>query len=314
MLNPNIKLILNNNPVCEAQLESTVKQQVWKINNKPFIVIEGNGFKDGTTNIRVEDREDDLFNGNIKITNGVFSIKYELDKILNDLEKLEVIVGDYSFIETINLKKLHGTVKYFDGRPVKNPIISCTYSKIIAIGDEFGNFELLLSSPEKEIAVFDKTYSKDTLEAWIYNVDLHVDTELDIKIDKAEVYGINMWRQYASDYIHFIPMSLSRTKEVMKKGFKNEMDIASCEEMWCKISKEDIEVYSNNELLDILSFTEVKDFIGYKDENPIYRNGYVVSIPKGVEKRRIIKIVLKSRLILNKEEIVDMGEGYYIML
>lgn len=314
MLDGNIKVLLNNNPACEAEIESTAKNQVWKMNNEPYILIEGAGFKDYTTELKVMHWGNELIREKVLVENGSFKIKVGLIEPLKNVERLDIKIGDSDFAVTIQTKKLYGTVTYFDGSPVKYPILSCTYSEIVAIGDEFGNFELLLTSPEKQIGVFDRTYSKDTLEAWLYNVNLDFDTKLDIRIDKAEVYGLTMWKQHVSDYIHFIPMSLSRGKEVMGRGFENELEVASCEDMWPKLSKENLEVYSDNKPIDILSFTEVKDFIGYKDDKAIYRNGYVISIPKEDKKRRIIKLVIKSNLDLNGEKIIDMGEGYFIMI
>lgn len=313
MSNPSINLKLNNNPACEVEIESTTKHEVWKLINKPFIMIEGNGFIDGTAKLTVVDRKNILFNGDIIITDGSFSIKFELTEILTNIEKLEVVINEYNFTIPVNLKKLFGTAKYFDGRPVKNPIVHCTYSDIFTIGDEAGNFELLLSSPEKQIAILDKSYSKQTLEPWLYNVNLHSNISLDVKMDKAEVYGIHMWEQELSDYIHFIPMSLSRSLEVMKKGYTNESDIILCEDTWPKLNREDIKIYSNDNPLDILSFAEVSDFIGYKDEKAVYRNSYVISIPKEDIKERIIKIVIKCSFFVNGQEIIDMGEGYYFM-
>ena len=60
-----------------------------------------------------------------------------------------------------------------------------------------------------------------------------------------------------------------------------------------------------------MSFCEVDDFIAYKDGKKVNRPGYIVSIPKEINKDRIIKIVISSKFIVNGKEIVDKGEGYY---
>lgn len=313
MIKPSIKLKLNNNPFCETEIESTVKHQVWKYINRPYIFIEGYGFENCTTSIKVLNKGDMLYSGDISIIDGTFNLKFELGNVLDSVNYLDVIVGEHDFSILVKLNKLYGTVKYYDGTPVKNPIINCRFSDIVSVGDELGNFEILLNGVEKDIGVFDKGYSKDSLEPWLYNVDLKDDLKLDIKMDKAEVYGINVWSQYASDYIHFVPMSLTRTIEAMKKGFDSEMSLASCEEIKCYLSKDNVSVYRDDKLMEIVSFSEVKDFLGYHNGNPIYRNSYVVCIPRGSRNDRAIKIVIESCFKSGEDKIIDKGEGYYIM-
>lgn len=313
MDNPIIKVLLNNNPVCDAIIESTVKKEVWNISNKPYILIQGENFKNGNAEILALYNEQELGHGKVTINNNSFTLKLKLKELLsNDIKKIDIIVDKQKFVIPVNLKKLFGTIKYFNGQPVKNPIIDCTHEEdITAIGDEKGNFEIVLSSKVDQIGVFEKNYSKSTLEAWLYNVDIKKDTKLDIKIDKAEVFGISMWKQYNSDYIHFIPMSLIRTRKAMEKGIEGELDLSCCDEIKTELSREDVQVFSNNKEIGVLSFCEVDDFIAYKDGKKVNRLGYIVSIPKEIDKHRIIKIVISSKFLVNGKEIVDKGEGYY---
>jgi hypothetical protein len=311
--NFNIEVILNNNPPCETTLESISKQEIWNMKNEPFILIKGNNFKNGAVKVIVSYNEKQLINKSILIVNNLFQLKIQLKQPLINPKQIKITINNEAFIIPIELKKLYGTVKYFNGNVVKNPIVHCTDSGIMAIGDEEGNFELILSSKERQIGVFDKSYSKETLESWIYNVNLKKDTKLDIKIGKAEVYGINVWHQYISDYIHFIPMSLTKVNEAIKNGAKDELEIASYIDKLPKLSKKDIKVYSNKNIADILSFSEVDDFLGYKNGQPISRAGYVVSIPKETNVERIIKIEVNSNFKVDKKLIEDRGEGYYIV-
>ncbi|OFI05045.1 hypothetical protein CLOACE_19190 [Clostridium acetireducens DSM 10703] len=311
--NFNIEVILNNNPPCETTLESISKQEIWNMKNEPFILIKGNNFKNGAVKVIVSYNEKQLINKSILIVNNLFQLKIQLKQPLINPKQIKITINNEAFIIPIELKKLYGTVKYFNGNAVKNPIIHCTNSGIMAIGDEEGNFELILSSKETQIGVFDKSYSKETLESWIYNVNLNKDTKLDIKIGKAEVYGINVWHQYTSDYMHFIPMSLTKVNEAIKNGAKDELEIASYIDKLPKLNKKDIKVYSNENIADILSFSEVDDFLGYKNGQPISRAGYVVSIPKETNVERIIKIEVNSNFKVDKKLIEDRGEGYYIV-
>lgn len=106
-------------------------------------------------------------------------------------------------------------------------------------------------------------------------------------------------------------MSLTRTIKAMEKGIEGELDLSCCDEIKPRLRREDVQVFSNNKEIEVLSFCEVDDFIAYKDGKKVNRSGYVLSIPKEIDKDRIIKIVISSKFLVNGKEIVDKGEGYY---
>lgn len=161
MIKPNIDILLNNNPKCNTKLESTTKKQVWDMKNEPYFCINGTGFSNGEKNLKVIFRDKLLANRKIDIIDTSFKIKIILEKPLNNPEKIRVIIDDTEYDIEINLKRLYGTVKYFNGQPVKNPIISLTEEDITTIGDDKGNYEVFLSRKTKEIAIFEKNYSTE---------------------------------------------------------------------------------------------------------------------------------------------------------
>ncbi|WP_373599771.1 hypothetical protein [Paraclostridium bifermentans] len=305
-----IKLILNNNSQCETTLESTVKQVVWNMKNTPFIKIEGMDLKKKYKYIKVINENIKLFSGEVLVEDSKFSIKFDLESPLDKTDAIKVILDEEEYIFDIKLRKIYGTVRYINEKPVKNPIISCTNSNIISIGDEDGNFEILLSDKEESIGIFDHRYSKDMLETWIYNVDLDKDVKLDIHIDKCEVYGIRSFKQYCSYYMNFIPMSIDRVNYVENKGLKSEVEIAIDEDFSPKLRVEDVEVYCNNKKLEIVSFTEVKDFLGNIEGKNRYRNGYILAVPKSSIDDSLIKIKIKDNFLENEYTNVGIGEGY----
>lgn len=311
MLKSNIKIYLNNNPKCETILESTVKNEVWQMKNTPYVMVIGENIKDGINkNIKVIIDDKKFYEGTINVNNSYFSLKVELDEPINNPNEVEVLIEDKKYVIPIELKRIYGTVKYYDGKPVSKPIIDITGKDIVAIGNENGSFEIYICGKEQQIGVFEKDYSKNTLESWLYNIDLKEDTLLDIRIDKMEVYRINMWEGERSDYIHFVPMSLSRVKEAMNKGFKNEMNLLEHKNIWPKLRQEDIRIYANNEEVKILTFQEVEDYLAEYKGRVYIRPSYLVSIPKGY-KNKIIKIEVKSKFIINDKEVTERGEGYY---
>lgn len=305
-----IKLILNNNPQCETTLESTVKQVVWNMRNIPFIKIEGMDLKKKYKYIKVINENIELFSGEVLVDDNKFSIKFDLESPLDKTDSIKVLLDEEEYIFDIKLRKIYGTVKYINKEPVKNPIISCTNSNIISIGDEDGNFQVLLSDKEESIGIFDHRYSKDMLETWIYNVDLDKDIKLDIHIDKCEVYGIRSFKQECSYYINFIPMSIDRVNYVENKGLKSEVEIVIDEDFSPKLRVEDVEVYCNNKKLEIVSFTEVKDFLGNIEGKNRYRNGYILAVPKSSIDDSLIKIKIKDNFLENEYTNVGIGEGY----
>ncbi|WP_130806404.1 hypothetical protein [Senegalia massiliensis] len=311
MIKPNINLFLNNNPSCYTKLENIAKKQVWNMKNKPYIYIDGIGFENGSKRLKVIFKGQIIFNDKIDIIDNYFELKITLQRPLNNPNEIIVDIDDVEYNIDINLKKLYGNVKYFNGQPVKNPVISVTKEDIVTIGDERGNYEIYLSENVKQIGIFEKNYSKETLEAWIYNINIEEDCNLEIQIDQMEVYGIHMWDGQVSDYIHFTPMSLNRTKKGIKDNLGNELDLLKDKNIWPKLNEESIRIFADNEPLEILSITEVPDFLGEIEKERYYRSSYILSIPKG-NKGKVIKIQIQHIININNNEIVEKGEGYYI--
>ncbi|MEG2786841.1 MAG: hypothetical protein RR942_03385 [Romboutsia sp.] len=309
-----LNLILNNNPNCKCSLENTVKDELFELENKPFIIVEGNNIDLDHSNIKVVQGEKVLFSGNVEVNNNSFRLEFELEKVLGSTNNIKVILDNYEQVFNIKLKKLYGKATYLNKMPVKNPIISCTNSNILTVGDEDGNFELLLSHKEDSIGIFDSKYSKEMLEVWVYNVNLESDLRINAEIDKCEVYGIRMWQQECSTYIHFIPMSILRVNEIAIKTSKKESELILNKHIWPNLKKEDIEIYCNDKQLEILAFSQIDDFLGNINGKNIYRNGYIVSVDKiKTDELSLIKIRFKDTLVLNGKTNVGIGEGYYLL-
>ncbi|MTI71229.1 MAG: hypothetical protein FH751_13345 [Firmicutes bacterium] len=306
---PNIKVYLNNNPKCSAKLENIAKKEVWDMENIPFIRVFGSGFDNGNKLIKVIVNNRILEEDEIEIDNNYFDLKIELEKPLKNPKKVEVIIDKKEYEIPIILRKLTGKVKYANGDYVKKPVISVTGEDSLVVGDKLGNFEISIHGNKDSIGVFEKNYTKKTLESWLYNINILEDKHLDITIDKMEVYGIHMWKGQNSDYIHFIPMSLTKAREAMKKDYDNELDLLK-NNPWPKLNRKNLKVFANDKEIDILSFKEVSDFLANVDDKTYTRPGYVLSIPKGYE-GKLIKLVIEDKYLIDDKEIFEMGEGYY---
>lgn len=305
-----IEVYVNNNPVCEATIESVMKSEVWNIKNKPYILIKGMGLENGIQEVKIQKKNEILYKGNTEVLDNQMECKIDLEHPIESLTMLEVTVGSQTHEIPIKLSRIYGTVKYFDGRVIEKPVINITGKDIAAIGDEKGNFEIYTYGSKCQMGVFEKDYSKETLEAWIYNIDNHEDVELNIHIDKMEVYRIHMWNGEGSDYIHFTPMSLSRVQNAMKQGVESELEMLEKKGLWPTLDQKGVSVYANEEKIKILSFQEVPDFLTEYNNKIYSRNSYVLSIPKG-HKGKVIKIQIEDQLKVGNKQINEKGEGYY---
>jgi len=310
MIKSKIEVYVNNNPVCDATIESVMKNEVWNIKNRPYISVKGIDLENGMQEVNIQNENETLYEGTTEVVDNQLELKIDLESPMASLKMLAVTVGSQKYEVPIKLNKIYGTVKYFDGSVIENPVINITGKDIAAIGDENGNFEIYTYGNKCQMGVFQKDYSKETLEAWIYNIELNEDVELNICIDKMEVYRIHMWNGEVSDYIHFTPMSLNRIQNAMKEGIKSELDMLEKKGVWPSLDKKDVTVYTNEEEVKVLSFQEVPDFLTEHNNKVYSRNSYVLSIPKG-HTGKVIKIQIKDQLEIENNQITEKGEGYY---
>lgn len=305
-----IDIFLNNNPECKTMLENIAKAQKWSISNKPCIIIKGYNFQNGRELMKIVFEEQLISEKEIIIKNQRFETKVELSDPLKNPKEFEIKIGnDFSQKIPVELKRLYGKVTYFGGKPVSNPIIVTT--NISAVGDKEGNFEIYLFEKVKNILIFEKNYSKSTLECYLWDVDLKKDTKLDIKIDKLEVYRLHAWEGEMSLYLHFIPMSVTRAAKISKEFAGDEYKIASAPNIWPDLEKEDVKVFIDDKEFPILTFAEHADYLFQKDGENINRQGYLLSVPKENFKGKIIKVQIQDTVRKNNKKIIEKGEGYY---
>ncbi|MGM0504797.1 MAG: hypothetical protein ACQESQ_09270, partial [Bacteroidota bacterium] len=143
-------------------------------------------------------------------------------------------------------------------------------------------------------------YGKTKLEFWAWNLMVDDTMNLDIKYDKLEVYGVNVFRvqgAYPGYTIYFRPMALSRYFE--ENTDQNNPDLAPEKENL------DIQVYINDEPVQINLIQQVKEFAG-KDTLNAYLVHTELGNNKDGEKTKI-------RLVLKDKKYGDMGEAYYFL-
>ena len=302
-----LKVFINNNPKFKTTIESIVKKEVWDIDNSPYIKVSGEGFEDGQKNIEVYCDDKLLIEGIVLVKKSTFNLKVDLKETFQSMTTIKVIIDREEYNIPVQLKRLYGRVTYFDGTPVKNPI-ALTNNDIKVIGNEEGYYEICLAEKEEYIAIFNEDYSKETLECWLYDVNLIEDMELDVRIDKFEIYRLHGWYSEHSVNIHFVPMSLTKLLENMKY-INNES--SKNDDIWPQVSEEDIKVYIGNIEQKIVAFKEVEDFLYYEDNGKNSRPAYLISVARETMVNDIIKVVISNKTLKDNKEIIEKGESYY---
>lgn len=302
-----LKVFINNNPKFKTTIESIIKKEVWDIDNRPYIKVNGEGFEDGQKNIKVYCDDKLLMEGIVLVEKSTFNLKVDLKEAFKSMTNIKVIIDREEYNIPVQLKRLYGRVTYFDGTPVKNPI-ALTNNDIKVIGNEEGYYEICLAEKEEYIAIFNEDYSKETLECWLYDVNLIEDMELDVRIDKFEIYRLHGWYGEHSVNIHFVPMSLTKVLENMKY-INNES--SKNDDIWPQVSEEDIKVYIGNIEQKIVAFKEAEDFLYYEDNGKTSRPAYLISVARETMVSDIIKVVISNKTLKDNKEIIEKGESYY---
>lgn len=97
----------------------------------------------------------------------------------------------------------------------------------------------------------------------------------------------------------------------MTANFDNELDIIKNKNIWPKLKEQNIKVFADYKPLEILSMTEVPEFLAKIEGEKYYRPSYVLTIPKG-NQDKIIKIQIQDVYFINDKKIIEKGEGYYL--
>src|SRR6056297_1659330 len=224
-------------------------------------------------------------------------------KYISVLITLSIFLSSVAFAQE-NTVTLSGKVTDYDGNPIdcavvliKDQNFKDVYTTFSNIDGNYG-LEVKKGTYYRLTSVRMQDYGKTKLEFWAWNLMVDNDMNLDIKYDKLEVYGVNIFRvqgAYPGYTIYFRPMALSRYFE--ENVGQNNPDLAPEKENL------DVQVYINDEPVQINLIQQVKEFAG-KDT----LNAYLIHTDLG---KNMNNGKTKIRIVLKDKKYGDIGEAYY---
>jgi hypothetical protein len=167
-----------------------------------------------------------------------------------------------SSAEAASLHTISGKVTDFDGRPIAGATVEAKSTSFDALystrSDAEGRYSLKLEDGlyQSMTCIRMADYSKSNLEYWAWNVPVHADMTLNIRYDKLEVYGVNVFKVQggpAGLFAYFRPMSLTRVKG---KDPKKDPDIAPPD------GEMELAVEVNGEAAKLDTLERVKEYAG----------------------------------------------------
>ncbi|MEN8120846.1 MAG: carboxypeptidase-like regulatory domain-containing protein [Bacteroidota bacterium] len=202
---------------------------------------------------------------------------------------------------------INGKVTDYNGQPIKGALIMIkgeNFSQFVdtTYSDKTGQYSLLVKKGNYSglAAVRMEDYSKTKLEFWAYEIPAYKDLHINIRYDRLEVYGVNIFQvqgAYPGHTIYFRPMSLTRFATADMNS--EIIDIAP------PADKIDIKVNINGESVKINSIQRIEEFAG---KQKMY--AYLIQTDLGKLTHANYN---EFQIIVEDKENGDKGEAIYFM-
>ena len=198
---------------------------------------------------------------------------------------------------------ISGKVTDFNGQSIEGALIMIKgydFGQFVdtTFSDKTGHYSLLVKKGKYSglAAVRMEDYSKTKLEFWAYEIPAYKNLDIDIRYDRLEVYGVNIFQvqgAYPGYTIYFRPMSLARFATADMSS--EIIDIAPPSDMI------DIKVNINGDNVNVNSIQRVEEFSGKQKM-------YAYLIHTDLEKPTAAKYS-KFQIIVEDTENGDKGEA-----
>jgi hypothetical protein len=208
-----------------------------------------------------------------------------------------------------NSVKIFGKLTDFEGNLISDGdvvIKDCKFNNLYATKtDEYGNYNLEVARGIYMAIYAVKGYGVDNLEYWGWNLPAFEDTEVNMRINGIEVYGINAFmiqRTQPSIMLYFRPMSLKRGLRFREEQlYHNENDIINISP---NLQMDDIEVKIDNLIVSIL---EINKVVEKSSDSKQSMFGYLVQVT--IPDKKIEYEYTKIHITLKDSETNEKGEG-----
>lgn len=212
--------------------------------------------------------------------------------------------------------RLFGKLTDFNGNPISRGDVCIKDSNFkdiyCAKTDQYGNYVLDVEKGTYMALYGGKNFGINTLEHWTWNLPAYKDTEINIKANEIEVYGVNSFvlqKEKPMLMAYFRPRSLSKTikhKEILKdtKNIQSKDIIDLCP----SLKDDEICLSLNNRNLNVLEVNKIKERDSHTGK---YMEAYLVQaeLPENLMKDNFNKV----RVTLKDIETNEMGEGSFYL-
>jgi len=181
--------------------------------------------------------------------------------------------------------KIYGKVRDYDGNPlsgadvlIKNKSFEDLFS---SVSDENGNYEVTVEAGTYEAIGIFKDYPDKMLEYWGWHIKVDGNFELDVRINRLEVYGMNVYRVqggYPSLSIYFRPMSLPMLNRIKQK---EDIQALKLLDIAPELSISSIKAYVNHKRVEVLEVSKVRERVG--QDQTMFAYIVQVDLPDGFD-------------------------------
>ena len=232
--------------------------------------------------------------------------RIRLDEKIANASYADVELGEFKWsVKIPNLVRVYGRITDFNGRPRRayvmfaNPYGFPGGTAIVKTGDD-GFYEMLV--PEAlyhHVFICDGNYGRKTLEFYGWHVAVKPpEFRLDARFDKIEVYRLTVAETPERTLlIEFVPMDIFHTvrgaERIYREKGRFDLSDLSREDLWPKFSLGEIEVYLDDQRLELRSLSHrLHSLIDHGAEG--FRPSHLVeakipeSLPPGVYDLKIV--------------------------
>lgn len=220
---------------------------------------------------------------------------------------------------------ISGKVTDFNNNPLQDALVEIKNDNFEAIYKAYtndnGEYKIFVEKGLYLAFLACKDYKTKYLEYWAWNVPAYQDLQLNPRIGGIEVYAMNAFvpqGAYPSLLIYFRPMSLKRFHNTERTNALKKQEIIDISP---DLSRDDVEVKINGNLVKILELNRVKEYAGgissliaYLVQSALPRRSIIAYLIYSALPIRIPKIkrdsgYLRIDITLRDTQTGERGEG-----